>query len=157
VSETARELTSHFALTTSDLDRSIRFYVDHLGFAQPNETHTMDRPWFEEGLGRPGAIGRVAFIRRGGILLELFAFQKSSGNVDVPDPTFVGATHIGMQVEDLDEVYERLTAAGVEFVSPPVEVDQGEFAGARWCYLKDPDGFLVEVYWLPGGQTIDDI
>ena len=49
--------------------------------------------------------------------------------------------HIAFDVTDIDAEYERLKAAGVEFISPPQKLG----AGCASCYLYDPDGNLVEL------------
>ena len=53
----------------------------------------------------------------------------------------LGIAHFCFQVTDLDEEYERLVAAGMEFVSGPVE-QTPEVAN---CYGRDPDGNLIEL------------
>jgi catechol 2,3-dioxygenase-like lactoylglutathione lyase family enzyme len=39
------------------------------------------------------------------------------------------------------ELYQRLSAAGVTFVSPPVHNPDN---GRQLCYFRDPDGFTIE-------------
>jgi len=50
-------------------------------------------------------------------------------------------------------LHERLVAAGVSFVSPPVEVDTGINAGGYGLYLRDPDGIMVELFQPPAPRA----
>jgi len=151
-------LTFHVSLTVSDLERSINFYVEHLGFRPPLERYVSDRPWFGEGIGIPGAVADQGHIRRGKFLLELWQYRyPASQKVVVPDTSHVGAIHFGFEVDDIDESYERMKAAGVEFLSPPVTVDITEYAGSRWCYFRDPDGYLLEISQQPPGVSLDNL
>jgi catechol 2,3-dioxygenase-like lactoylglutathione lyase family enzyme len=43
-------------------------------------------------------------------------------------------------VADIEDVYERWSARGAQFLTPPI--DRG--AEVR-CYMRDPDGHLIEV------------
>ena len=55
----------------------------------------------------------------------------------------VPSAHICFGVDNLPEVYRRLKAEGVEFVSPPVRFSgEGEW---HVVFLYDPDGNLVEL------------
>jgi catechol 2,3-dioxygenase-like lactoylglutathione lyase family enzyme len=47
---------------------------------------------------------------------------------------------MNLRVADIQDCYERWSAKGAEFVTPPI--DRG--AEIR-CYLRDPDGYLIEV------------
>jgi catechol 2,3-dioxygenase-like lactoylglutathione lyase family enzyme len=49
-------------------------------------------------------------------------------------------------VGDIGAEYQRLAGAGVEFVSPPVDISEGMNQGGRACYFKDPDGITLELY-----------
>src|SRR3712207_7082957 len=56
-------------------------------------------------------------------------------------PQTPGLRHLAFEVEDLDVLCERLQAAGVSLVSPPVEVPfRVATAGRkRLCYFHDPE------------------
>jgi catechol 2,3-dioxygenase-like lactoylglutathione lyase family enzyme len=68
------------------------------------------------------------------------------------EPKNVGASHLCFLTDDLARDYERLSAAGVSFVSPPVEVDTGINAGGYALYLRDPDGIVVELFQPPASR-----
>jgi catechol-2,3-dioxygenase len=52
--------------------------------------------------------------------------------------------------EDLDALYARLTDLGYNSRGTEVvTIDRGPHAGARAVYMKDPDGYHVELYQRP--------
>jgi predicted enzyme related to lactoylglutathione lyase len=50
------------------------------------------------------------------------------------------SSFLNLRVADIQECYEQWSAKGAEFVTPPI--DRG--AEIR-CYMRDPDGYLIEV------------
>ena len=62
------------------------------------------------------------------------------------------SVHICFGVEDVPATYERLKAAGVEFVSPPVRfTGEGEW---HVFFFYDPDGNLLELNEIGTGQQV---
>ena len=53
-----------------------------------------------------------------------------------------GYGHIALTVEDLDGALEQLAAQGIEPERPPYQVREG---GSRICFVRDPDGYRVEL------------
>src|SRR5918911_1449477 len=103
----------HFSFTVADLDRSIEFYRDLLGFEL---IHTQEQAnEYTRGLvGYPDADLRVAqFVIPGqprGISshdLELVEYRQprgTRGDINICNP---GAAHLAMVVDDIQEQYER--------------------------------------------------
>ncbi|MFJ4923329.1 VOC family protein [Streptomyces sp. NPDC088725] len=60
-----------------------------------------------------------------------------------PDDISTQSSFLNLRVADIDLCYREWTAKGAEFVTPPID----RKAEVR-CYLRDPDGYLIEV-----GQT----
>ena len=50
--------------------------------------------------------------------------------------------HIAISATDLDATLERLDAQGIEPERPPYSVREG---GSRICFVRDPDGYRVEL------------
>ncbi|MEO3761867.1 VOC family protein [Streptomyces sp. B8F3] len=66
---------------------------------------------------------------------------------DKPDITVVDyepgdtvSSFMNLRVADIDAVYREWSAKGATFVTPPI--DRG---AEKRCYLRDPDGYLIEV------------
>ena len=53
-----------------------------------------------------------------------------------------GYGHVALTVEDLDGTLERLAAQGIEPEREPYTVREG---GSRLCFVRDPDGYRVEL------------
>jgi lactoylglutathione lyase len=53
-----------------------------------------------------------------------------------------GYGHIALTVSDLDGTLEQLAAQGIEPERPPYQVREG---GSRICFVRDPDGYRVEL------------
>jgi predicted enzyme related to lactoylglutathione lyase len=56
------------------------------------------------------------------------------------EPDNTTSIFLNLRVADIQQSYERWKARGAEFVTPPI--DRG--AEIR-CYMRDPDGYLIEV------------
>lgn len=53
-----------------------------------------------------------------------------------------GYGHIALAVDDLDETLAQLAGQGIEPERPPYRVREG---GARLCFVRDPDGYRIEL------------
>jgi lactoylglutathione lyase len=53
-----------------------------------------------------------------------------------------GYGHIALGVDDLDSTLKRLAEQGIEPERPPYSVREG---GSRLCFVRDPDGYRVEL------------
>ena len=53
-----------------------------------------------------------------------------------------GYNHIALAVEDLDGTLAGLAEDGIEPEKPPYQVRDG---GSRLCFVRDPDGYRVEL------------
>ena len=121
------------ALVVRDYDRAIDFFVHVLGFdlVEDEPSTTND--------GRPK---RWVVVRppggQTGILLARADGEKQSAIVG---EQFAGRVGLFLRVDDFDATYNRLAAAGVEFVRPPRAEPYGQVAvfrdleGNRWDLL----------------------
>ena len=53
-----------------------------------------------------------------------------------------GYGHVAVGVDDLDATLARLAEQGIEPERPPYQVREG---GSYLCFVRDPDGYRVEV------------
>ena len=141
---------NHINLVVADLGRSRAFYGGLLGMRVTYET-VLTGPWIEEVVGLPGVTAQCVFLMPdgGGCRIELLQYDAPQG-LTLPEssaPNTHGLRHFALEVADLDDVYRRLAAAGVDFVSPPITVPFRLVDGIqkRLCYCKDPDGVIVEI------------
>ncbi len=95
-------------------------------------------PFYRDLLGLPVAIqtpGFVVLAQPGGPSLALGTHSEVHGRNADP------ARHmVGLDTDDVDGEWRRLSAAGVEFVEKPTDYGQ-----LRIATLKDPEGNLIQL------------
>lgn len=130
---------NHVGHCVSDLDRSVRFYSELLGFEVERRLDVPDVP-ADRLLRIEAPLGVTAvYLRRDAFVLELLHFARA-GN-PAPDRVRVmnepGLTHLSFTVADLPA-----TLARVEELGGSVLADTDVKAAV---FLRDPDGQLVEL------------
>jgi catechol 2,3-dioxygenase-like lactoylglutathione lyase family enzyme len=139
---------SHLGLCVSDLDRSIRFYCDGLGFERA-ESYELDSS-AAEGLDRalevPGrAVLRSQYIAYGDLRIELLYFSSPQ---PIGEPSAHrnqrGLTHLAFYVDDVDAAAAHLSAHGGTIID-----STRTKPGIDIVFLADPDGTRVELMGLP--------
>jgi uncharacterized protein len=130
---------SFITLGVKDLQRSVKFYRDGLGF--PLSSASKDE---------------IAFFKMSGVVLALYPSDKLAEDARVPPEGsgFRGMT-LAHNVRRREEVNEALTlaaAAGGTITKPAQDVFWGGHSG----YFSDPDGYLWEVVWNPHFSFSDD-
>ncbi|KUN88187.1 glyoxalase [Streptomyces griseoruber] len=136
----AREL-GHLVLYVSDLDRSLVFYRDILGWP----IVTPARPHF-----------RAAVFRAGNTHHDFLLIEVGKNAQPIPKGPHVGMYHFGVKVGDSDDDLRALLGriqAHPDIVTLAGAVDSGFI---RSLYVHDPDGFEVELYTdVPGWDWND--
>src|SRR3954465_14327897 len=120
------------SVIVDDYDEAIAFFVDALGFELVE-----DEPALTTKDGRPK---RWVMVRppggQTGLLLAQANGERQQRGVG---DQFAGRVGLLLRVEDFDAQYERMTEAGIEFVSEPREEPHGRaavfVAGNRWDLL----------------------
>jgi lactoylglutathione lyase len=136
----------HTGFQVADLERSVAFYRDVLGF-EIVFAWNPQADYIRELVGYPDADIHAAILRMPGsdVFLELLEYR----NVErVPVDTRTanpGTAHIAFFVDDLDALYADLSSRGVRSVSAPVTPTIGPNEGGRAVYMIDPDGIRVEL------------
>ena len=122
------------ALVVRDYDPAIRFFVDVLQFELVEDTPS---------LTNDGRVKRWVVIRpRGGQTGVLLARADGDHQTNIVGQQFAGRVGLFLRVDDFDTAYQRMTAAGVRFISPPRDEPYGRVAvfldleGNRWDLLS---------------------
>jgi catechol 2,3-dioxygenase-like lactoylglutathione lyase family enzyme len=137
----------HFALTVSDLERSLAFYSD-LGFELVSNRE-VEGGYVEEITGLAGAHIRLAHLSGYGHNLELLEYKQPRGAGRARELQDTGSAHICLLTDDLDAEVEQLRKRGIEFRSSgPVTTTSGPNRGGRGIYAEDPDGNALEIVQL---------
>jgi catechol 2,3-dioxygenase-like lactoylglutathione lyase family enzyme len=113
---------SHVMLGVSDLDRSLEFYRDKLGFTVQQQL--------------PGFV----FLDGGSVTLAL------SKDIWAHLGRSTGASQVVLGVDAVKAIYTALKSKGVEFMNEPRDVNGREWA----ANFRDPDGHLLSIFGPPG-------
>ena len=116
----------HVEIISCNLDRSIRFYTEVLGFAV-KERRRPSSPEIEE----------IAFVTLGDTMLELLSIKNAS---PAPAKAQIGFRMMAIEVEDMDRAIQYLRGKGVEISMGPVSIGTSKRAE-----FKDPDGLSIEL------------
>jgi lactoylglutathione lyase len=124
---------AHIAVYAHDVDRTLAFYRDFLGYAEP----------FRLNRG-PGEL-HLAFVKvNDRQFVEVFP-EKAAGTDRL--------NHVALEVEDAEAMRAYLASRGVKV---PEKVPVGRIGNANFN-IADPDGHTVEiVQYLPEGRTARD-
>lgn len=123
---------SLITLGVKDLERSLRFYRDGLGFPT---TWTPDKG--------------VIFFKTSGVRLALFGYDCLARDIA---PEFVmekskfggiALAHNVREKSEVDEILKLAESAGGRIEKPGKQAEWGGYSG----YFSDPDGYLWEVAW----------
>jgi catechol 2,3-dioxygenase-like lactoylglutathione lyase family enzyme len=117
---------AHTAYIVKDMDKSLHFYCEVLGFPKVFELPKPD-----------GAPGLIYVKVADGQFIELFyegvhPYEFNRANV--------GYYHLCLEVDGIQEIAEHMATHGVEvFIGPKQGRD------TNWqCWVKDPDGNRIE-------------
>ncbi len=116
----------HVAIRVKDIDRSLDFYVNKLGFTEMFRLHRDDKLW-------------IVYLRvTDGQYIELFPDAVGERS---PPPEAIGLNHLCLTVDDIDPVLAELDRQGIPLFRPKkMQVDR------NWqAWIEDPDGNRIEL------------
>jgi catechol 2,3-dioxygenase-like lactoylglutathione lyase family enzyme len=116
---------THF-IVSDDVERSRRFYTDVLG----GETVLEGEP-------------SIVAVANGWIIINVGGGpteDKPTVILEAPRDPDRASSFLNIRVADIEAVYSDWSARGAEFLTPPM--DRGREIR---CYIRDPDGHLIEV------------
>ena len=135
----------HIGICVSDLEASLRFWRDGLGF-EATSTPSVGSEW-SEAMEIGGELEFSAtFLRKDGFEFELLDYSTPRP-IGTPSATRLqrGFTHCAVTVDDIDEVIEHLVAHGGTVIeSTRTRVGEGKWA-TELVFMADPDGVRVEL------------
>ena len=143
---------NHINLVVSNLERSVQFYTDLLGFKEVRRAH-LDGKWIESIIGLKNVCANVVYLLapEGEPRLELLCYESPKGEA-IPvnsQANTIGLRHIALRVNDIQKAVKRLKDAGVTIIGETVDVPESVVthdAGHKiLCYFLDPDGILLEL------------
>jgi catechol 2,3-dioxygenase-like lactoylglutathione lyase family enzyme len=133
---------THIGLCVSDLERSVSFYVDGLGFMERARLSVAGGP-SQQLLNISDLALDMVYLEHSGIRIELL-YYRSPGHVEQPTAPMnrLGFTHFSIRVDQLEPLVERIVRAG----GSVQELSEVEFDGGnRGVMTLDPDGTRIEL------------
>lgn len=135
----------HVGITVRDLEESLQWYERVFG-VQREFIAEGSGPDLSRAVGVPDADLRFAFLRFGSCVVELLCYSNDRQESFDRSNADVGSAHVCIDVPDLQQAYEELQAKGVEFLAPPLPIDDGPLAGCAFAYFTDPNGVTLELF-----------
>ncbi|RKX34824.1 MAG: hypothetical protein DRP71_05810 [Verrucomicrobia bacterium] len=134
----------HINIVVRDLEGAIQFFR-HLGFEVGDEAD-LSGDWISDVVGLKEVSARYARLSSttSSVQIELIAYRHppSPEPPDIAQANRIGYRHIAFQVDNIDSEVERLTAAGVHFLSP---VHTYPRTGKQIVYGRGPENILIEL------------
>jgi catechol 2,3-dioxygenase-like lactoylglutathione lyase family enzyme len=139
----------HTGITVTNLERSLKFWRDVLGFElshRPHQTGTLA----SEITGVPGAEIKIAVLKGYSHKIELLEYLAPADRKYLHvRPCDVGSVHVALMVDDLDALLETIAKSGWKAAGKPQTLTAGPNAGKRVVYVRDPDGTTIEFMQAP--------
>jgi glyoxylase I family protein len=134
----------HTGLTVTNLERSLAFWQNVLGFELSHRAHHTGE-LASEVTGVPGAEISLAVVKAPGHKVELLEYHAPTNRkrADLRSCD-VGSVHVALTVDDLDAVLSAIAASGWRAAGKPQMLTTGPNAGRRVVYVRDPDGTTIE-------------
>ncbi len=117
----------HIALIVSDLDRSLEFYQDLLGFKVVQQIFRQERQSFKVDL------------RKGDVQLEIFTFPGAPSRPSNPEA--LGLRHLAFEVSDIKAYHQKISG---KVKAEEIRLDP--FTGKKFFFFPDPDNLPIEIY-----------
>lgn len=121
------ERIDHVEVITSDMESSIEFYTDILGF-KVKRRRRVQKPPMEE----------VAFLELNNMTIEMFSMKDAAP--PSKEQWQIGYRRIALEVKDIDKAVGYLKAKGAKIVTDIRDLDM-----ARLAVIEDPNGLPIEI------------
>jgi catechol 2,3-dioxygenase-like lactoylglutathione lyase family enzyme len=140
---------SHFGICVTDLERSLRFYCDGLGFkaAERYDLQDTQAPGLDRALEVASGVDLVSqFIRKDDMAIELLYYRSPQpfGSASASRGQ-IGITHLSFYVDDVEAAAAKLVANGGTIL-PATRANPG----VELVFVTDPDGVRVELMQSEG-------
>jgi catechol 2,3-dioxygenase-like lactoylglutathione lyase family enzyme len=140
------QVMHHFGITVSDLDRSVPFYTGYFDLTEVKRVPIVGEQ-ISDAVGIEGVSMTCCLLAGDNTILELIQYDSPDSRPYGLANSDVGAVHPCFAVDDIEALYERMTADGVHFHHAPLELGWD----TKMAYCQDPDGINIELL-QPGAE-----
>lgn len=143
-------------ITVKDMDRSLKFYTEVLGFRKVSEVELSGEA-YEKRNDLFGLNMRVARLQLGDEFIELTDYLTAGGR-SIPEDQHSNDLffqHIAIVVSDMEKAFEQVKKVNVEYVSTAPQTLPKSIPGAEGIkafYFHDPDNHNLELIYFPKGK-----
>ena len=144
---------THIGICVSELERSVQFYRDVLGFEEVSRLQ-MQGAITERLLDIAGGELQAVYLKLGGTVIELL-YYPAAGHIAVPRRmSRLGLSHISLTVADPDAVAQAIAHSGGTILEQTRFAHEGV---TRALFVTDPDGMRIELVRSAGniGAALD--
>jgi len=140
---------SHIGICVSELERSVAFYRDALGFEEISRLEVAG-PESARLLQLEGGAVHAVYLQRDGTRIELLFYpQDGHQGAGAPAPmNRLGLTHLSLRVADLDAVVAAVASLGGASLDA-TRIDNDAWR-SKAVFVTDPDGLRIELLQAPG-------
>ncbi len=117
----------HIEITTTELDKTLTFYRDVIGFKFKSRLK-MERPPLEE----------IVYLTLGDTMLELLSVKEAASVSTAPWQT--GYRMMALEVDNMEKTVAYLAGKGIQLSRPPIVTENSLRAE-----IKDPNGVSIEL------------
>jgi len=123
----------HIGIVVSDLEKALKLYKDYLGCEIINEYYNLSGKYHETLVGIKNVRMNVVILcTKDNNRIELLEYENCPGKKRKPVlSNDIGASHVSLSVDNIDELYNKKNNYDVSFISKP---------------LRSPDGFVKLAY-----------
>lgn len=119
---------NHIAIIASDIEKSITFYTEALGFSIMRKVYRKERDSW-----------KVDLALNDKYLIELFTFPDAPKRPSYPEA--LGLRHLAFSVEDIEACVAELQSKGIGTESLRID----PFTNCKCVFFSDPDGLPIEL------------
>jgi len=132
----------HIGIVTENLEKSLKFYRDILGFKIKIENFE-DRNFIDHLLNlKESSLKTVKLVDEKGGVIELLYYDNPPSKKIKREVNDLGLSHFALTVENLDDIYGRLKNNNIEFISAPTLSSDNKI---KVCFCYDPNGIAIEL------------
>ena len=116
---------NHVGIKTADLERSINFYCNVLGFRKLEEVEVLGRLYH--------------FVGNDTVTIEIEPCKPEDTEADMREHS--GLYHLCFTVDDLEKTAADLKGKDVPFMLPPSQFRPDR----KIAFIRDPDGVIIQL------------